>query len=295
CAPLLPVVASSRQDGYKGLFKQRRRAGRSQDNTLGGGEVNETQLGECLRALESRPQGWTSYSNARQNAFVMCEASRSMIERDELLELYKSMTETNSDLNSALLTSLEDSHKHLTSQKTFAATVHNFQLRLMQDLEQNRSVSKAVFSLLTEDIDSGLRSILKKVVSAGQATELYFSGLNKNLENSSDAVNDLHKTVNKITDEFTKESSDIALRQQQDWQSGHELALSVHETLETIRSRDLKNFLVVFGGMSRDLEVTQEKLLLMLMRQDTIDEVMIESVTALFSESNTVKAAFWAQ
>ena len=35
----------------------------------------------CLEALESRPQWWTSYSNARQNAFVICEATRAETEK----------------------------------------------------------------------------------------------------------------------------------------------------------------------------------------------------------------------
>jgi hypothetical protein len=44
-------------------------------------EATHTQFERCLKALESRPQSWTSYSNARQNAVVMCHASRDAIER----------------------------------------------------------------------------------------------------------------------------------------------------------------------------------------------------------------------
>ena len=33
-------------------------------------------IGQCLQALESRPQWWTSYSNSRQNAIVICKAAR---------------------------------------------------------------------------------------------------------------------------------------------------------------------------------------------------------------------------
>ena len=38
-------------------------------------------IGSCLGALESRPQWWTSYSNARQNAIAICEATRSEVEK----------------------------------------------------------------------------------------------------------------------------------------------------------------------------------------------------------------------
>ena len=43
--------------------------------------VNQEQTSRCLGALESRPQWWTSYSNARQNAISICRAARVEIER----------------------------------------------------------------------------------------------------------------------------------------------------------------------------------------------------------------------
>ena len=39
------------------------------------------ELTQCLQTLESRPQWWTSYSNNKQNAVVMCRAARVDIER----------------------------------------------------------------------------------------------------------------------------------------------------------------------------------------------------------------------
>ena len=42
------------------------------------------QSRRCLHALHSRQQWWTSYSNNLQNVVVVCEASRSMVERGKL-------------------------------------------------------------------------------------------------------------------------------------------------------------------------------------------------------------------
>lgn len=44
-------------------------------------DVSQKELRSCLSALEGRPQWWTSYSNARQNAVFMCTAARSEAER----------------------------------------------------------------------------------------------------------------------------------------------------------------------------------------------------------------------
>lgn len=37
---------------------------------------SKDQISQCLQALESRPQWWTSYSNNKQNAIVICQAAR---------------------------------------------------------------------------------------------------------------------------------------------------------------------------------------------------------------------------
>ena len=47
--------------------------------------ITKSQLAHCLQSLESRPQWWTSYSNNRQNAGVMCQAARIDIEKGKLL------------------------------------------------------------------------------------------------------------------------------------------------------------------------------------------------------------------
>lgn len=44
-------------------------------------KVDTHHLGQCLRSLESRPQWWTSYSNNKQNAVVMCRAARVEVEK----------------------------------------------------------------------------------------------------------------------------------------------------------------------------------------------------------------------
>ena len=43
--------------------------------------IRRDQLGLCLQSLESKPQWWTSYSNSKQNAMVMCQAARVDLEK----------------------------------------------------------------------------------------------------------------------------------------------------------------------------------------------------------------------
>lgn len=75
CKPLQPV------NEPLGLQGSQRHP--SEGNVRSGIDMNvrPRQLRQCLRLLESRPQWWTSYSNSRQNAMVMCQAARVDIEK----------------------------------------------------------------------------------------------------------------------------------------------------------------------------------------------------------------------
>lgn len=55
-------------------------------------EVGQEETAECLASLESRPQWWTSYSNARQNAIAICHAARTEIEKGECHSVEKTTT-----------------------------------------------------------------------------------------------------------------------------------------------------------------------------------------------------------
>ena len=73
CKPLAPGHETKGRRGFSGIAGGGRQ--RSDDN------YGKKRLSQCLQALESRPQWWTSYSNSRQNAVVMCRAARVEIEK----------------------------------------------------------------------------------------------------------------------------------------------------------------------------------------------------------------------
>lgn len=81
CAPLMPSDQAKIKRGFRAFLKQgsgQRRATETNHDNIRGQE-----LGQCLKSLESRPQWWTSYSNSRQNAAVICHAARAQIEKGE--------------------------------------------------------------------------------------------------------------------------------------------------------------------------------------------------------------------
>lgn len=81
CAPLMPSDQAKSKRGFRAFLKQG--SGQRPATEMNHDHIKGQQLGQCLKSLESRPQWWTSYSNNRQNAVVMCHAARAQVEKGE--------------------------------------------------------------------------------------------------------------------------------------------------------------------------------------------------------------------
>lgn len=79
CDILVPSVQACGKGRSSSFFSRQKKDSVEEKYCYPG--TTYAQLERCLRALESRSQSWTSYSNARQNAVVMCHASRDAIDR----------------------------------------------------------------------------------------------------------------------------------------------------------------------------------------------------------------------
>ncbi|GAB7349381.1 hypothetical protein MBLNU459_g8506t1 [Dothideomycetes sp. NU459] len=56
-------------------------------------DTTEKFLDSCTADLHSEPQWWTSYSNAKQNAVVMCHAVRAQLDKDDSVEMFSLMAD----------------------------------------------------------------------------------------------------------------------------------------------------------------------------------------------------------
>ena len=150
--------------------------------------IRRDQLGLCLQSLESKPQWWTSYSNNRQNAMVICQAARVDIEKgkrphigvcipltyfpDELIKLHKSALETNADANAALSRATKEAHDGLNQLQTnFVLAKQLFQDQLMHDLEASSAKTQSVFEKLVKGVDTAVQLTLTKMGLTVRAME----------------------------------------------------------------------------------------------------------------------------
>lgn len=154
-----PVAVSSTQKrsffGFSGKYK-------SQNDI----DIPQHLLESCLKSLESRPQWWTSYSNSRQNAMVICQAARIEGEKEELLDLHRHIIDVTLKLNHGLEEALRTAAAESAEQKAFVHAIDTMRSRLTRELEDTEIRFKRFISELYHDVESSVESIVSSVMSA---------------------------------------------------------------------------------------------------------------------------------
>ena len=142
-------------------------------------KTGSRQIGECLQALETKPQWWTSYSNSRQNAVTLCQAARSDIDRgtdtafgdrevltmlDEFIKVNRKIVDTQSEAHAALSKAAKVSHEQFNLfRNEFIQSRRAFQDQLTNDLNvastKTRSSFESLTGLLTTAVETAINAL----------------------------------------------------------------------------------------------------------------------------------------
>jgi hypothetical protein len=129
-------------------------------------EIKEYQYVQCLKTLQSSPQYWTSFSNARQNAVVMCQASRDAIERENHLETFKNLTRVIGVVSSTMKKSTEEYEALLKDQKQFADEVRDTQDRFKEEVHAVQEKALATVETLENKFQTFMDTSMSELITA---------------------------------------------------------------------------------------------------------------------------------
>ncbi|OCL08094.1 hypothetical protein AOQ84DRAFT_47348 [Glonium stellatum] len=272
CSVFVPSSYGCAKFRFRSLFTQQES---HSQNELCYPEASTSQFGQCLQALESKPQWWTSYSNARQNAVVMCQASRDAIERDEKLSLYKSLAEVTSDIASALAKSVQEAQTQLAEQMAFAEQVRGSQAQALSDLKQGRSEALSALSRLMVDMQSGIQNMINTMFQAWMTAEAQVDKLNETLRLSRISLHETREGILNLFKDVANANSEHTASQIQQWQLGHESALEVQQTLDLVRTNQLHLLSETLASLRNELYGSSELVTQMYQRQNLLDQRLV--------------------
>ncbi|GLA91765.1 hypothetical protein AtubIFM57143_005277 [Aspergillus tubingensis] len=203
--------------------------------------VTKGQLESCLRSLESRPQWWTSYSNSRQNAVVICQAARFENEREEIIELHRSIIEGTIKLDHGLQKALKVAATGLSQYKDFLQSVEDMRSKLVVSMEETEIHFKTRFENLILDMGVHVGSILEPVVSTIRNLHSSTASLDKDIANAAEGVNSLRDILKLVEDEGIAWGQQQAVTRQQDALTMSDLVSDIQSDIEKL-SGTVANF-----------------------------------------------------
>jgi hypothetical protein len=128
-------------------------------------QVRDVELRACLRALEAKPQSWTSYSNNRQDAALLCDVSRNQIIKDEALSLFHLLTGLGSDLAQALADALRRANSQQEAQMANAEALKDLHTEQVRDLAGAHQAHKAVIQESSDQLTNIVSHVFDKIRS----------------------------------------------------------------------------------------------------------------------------------
>ncbi|RAH64532.1 putative nuclear membrane fusion protein Kar5 [Aspergillus aculeatinus CBS 121060] len=193
--------------------------------------IQKPQLESCLQLLETRPQWWTSYSNSRQNAVVICQAARDETEKAELLELYRSILNSSAELEHGLHEAVEVAAADLARQKEFMHAVGIMRSRMRQELEETdmrlrSTMDRILHGLYAYAVDSFKESLGPAIDTLQQKTDT----LDLKLQTVAIEADKLGHTLHALQQESAKREHELADAQQRELETTRETALAHHES-----------------------------------------------------------------
>ena len=206
CQPFVPTEQSKKKRGFRGFWSK---TGPSEPTALFQyyDEITLNNLQQCRKALGSTSQSWTSYSNNRQNAVVMCRAMRSEVDKDEYVHVAKVLASAAGTATVSLKDTLETFDLLRTRFSELSTAMPQFQQDLVAGNQQHLEYIQNFWSEEIERVRSSLRDVVE------DADEI-----SEGIRNSKNEITDLGSIIQKLATESSLSLHDVAT------QTKHELA-----------------------------------------------------------------------
>ncbi|KAJ5702249.1 hypothetical protein N7488_009797 [Penicillium malachiteum] len=253
-------------------------------------DYSKETLGACLKTLESRPQWWISYSNNRQNAVVICQAARMETDKDELLNLHRSIVNSSAKLNDGLGIALEKAAMNSVKNEEFAEAVRELQKRILVDLETTDLKFQDSLNKLLHDMESSIGSVVEKFSSTLHNIRDETAGLEKNLVGFSGQVDALQQSL-KTAEE--KELSALRVHEESALAS-QRIASDFHLSLESFMGSEFQAISQRMASLDASLEWLSSRLIQVLEQEHKLAhklETMERSVDVSTTKANELHLA----
>ncbi|KAH9859639.1 hypothetical protein IAQ61_011420 [Plenodomus lingam] len=197
-------------------------------------EFKDFQYTQCLKTLQSTPQFWTSFSNARQNAVIMCQASRDAIERENHLEMFKNLTQVLGVVTSTMQKTTEDYDTLIKEQSRFSRETQESHIQLQENIRAMQEKAVTTVGTLDEKFHNFMDVSISELITALA-------------ESQTAEIAQIHEKMQDFSQDLMVESSQLAKLFAGELQQYHERALY---SLHTNHQAQVESYNTLSGHMT---------------------------------------------
>ncbi|KAI4717796.1 hypothetical protein E4T48_05983 [Aureobasidium sp. EXF-10727] len=237
CSPFRPVEHASKFNGFRGFIVN----GRFTRPTAPRDFDDSQDLDHCSASLSSNPVWWTSYSNARQNAVLLCHSMRAELDKDDMVEKVKLMFEAVVEASNVMADTTEE-HRAFEKQWTeMGKNMQAFHLALNTDLDtQNRIVQQwASLRIHIQGLEDNIQNLGRDVERVREASSHITSDLESHRLRAQEAQADVTQHLSQVLDIAVQidrsHDNSLAASMALD-QQNQELAYTLARNAETARA-----------------------------------------------------------
>ncbi|KAH0367743.1 hypothetical protein KCU65_g4479, partial [Aureobasidium melanogenum] len=198
CSPFRPVEQASKFNGFRGFIVN----GRFTKPTTPRDFDDNRDLDQCSASLSSNPVWWTSYSNARQNAVLLCHSMRAELDKDDMVEKVKLMLEAVLEASKVMADTTEEHRVFERQWAEMGKNMQSFHLALNTDLDmQNRIAEQwAKFQVNINDLDDNIQNLSRDVERVRKASSHITSDLEDHRLRAQEAQADVTQHLSQALD-----------------------------------------------------------------------------------------------
>ncbi|KAL9055816.1 MAG: hypothetical protein Q9162_003350 [Coniocarpon cinnabarinum] len=271
CHPMVPLSSARSERSFTCRVRGARCSQAREDAVTKASEysdINQRQVSDCTKALNSQDKWWMSYSNAIQNAISVCHAARVEVEREQVLNVHQSMTEVVSDLSSVLGQRLRDSEQQAADDKQSATNVRELQKSLASDMASSAQSARAYLASLITEAEHRLSSIFSSTFSSLEKANQNIEKVSTMASQSSSDVDDARKKLSAMMQDASRDVGAITEAQGK----ALELQTQITNSLDMVQQQDLKNIFVAFAQLQTELRASSQLMVMMADRQSEHDQ-----------------------
>ncbi|KAL1794516.1 hypothetical protein ACET3X_007937 [Alternaria dauci] len=197
-------------------------------------EFKDYYYTKCLKSLQSTPQYWTSFSNARQNAVVMCQASRDAIERENHLEIFKNLTQILGDVTTNMQKTTEEYDSLIREQRQYSEEARNSHQQLKEEIHAVQEKAVATVRTLDDKFHYFMESSMSDLIAALS-------------ESQTNEIHQIREKMQAFSQHLMLESSQLAAYFTDELQQHYELAKS---SIQSNHEAQVDSYNVLAGYMA---------------------------------------------